>query len=704
MAAVTVVMSGDEAALFRAQQRILDQQLKLASGYKGTSKEAQEAAKKAKEEADARNKAEREHLKMMERGKAMTESLRSPQEAYNAAVRDANELHEKGAIDAETLARKLNQLKTRLEEQTGVSSRNAAVERARLDVMQKNGRVTDQAAAAINRYEAELVELDRKQEAGTMSAQELARAQAKVRSEFDKSVGLADKQNSLVGLASSQLGQYATAAGAVALAVRAITAAWETVVEEQQKGLDALKATEDTGRALLQISDSPEQFASMRAEAQALASQEGVDVATVERVMFSAVSEGFRDALPEIIAANQVIAPEAAAGVAGQVPALFQGAIGAMEAVDLTLKSARDSRLSFEQIARALPAAAEGGSIAQATPEETLATLSVLASRFKSGETAADRIKAFSTLVGLDQGTTGTTDQEFGEKLAQEQERAANAAKQLRAKEERVADLEKQFAEASTSSSRDRIQINLDRARRDVSEFDRSKLDVVTPEREQARESLAGMGIIKAVEALQAMTQEERTKILGTDQEKNAAFLALSQELGTIKAREQEIIKEREAFAQGGGILRERMDIAAGDEQLSALKENARETARLEHAYRTGRGIEGAAADSAVKATETALMQGTFGGRVANTLGIGSIPARGAVAVGADAGSASVLGAGASELVGGGGAAGILQAMTAAAAAMNRSAAAQEKAAAGRQQRPATDAARLQAGLANQGG
>jgi chromosome segregation ATPase len=710
-------MSSDDAKLFQAYQRMIDQAAKLAGANSKTSKESSEAAKKAKEEAAERAKAEREHIKMMERGKAMVESMRTPQEAYNAAVEDANELHQKGAIDAESLARKLQQLKNRLDEQTGVSARNAAVEKARLDVMAKNGQVTDRAAAAINKYEQELVELDKKQEAGTISAQELARAQAKVRSEFDESVGLADKQNGLVSLASSQLGQYATAAGAAAAAVGLIRSAWETVTAEQQKGLDALKATQDTSRALLQISDTPEDFASMRAEAQQLATQEGVDIATVERVMFSAVSEGFRDAVPDIIAANQIIAPEAAAGVAGQVPALFQGTIGALEAVDLTLKAARDSRLNFEDIARSLPGAAEGGAVAKASPEETLAVLSVLASRFKSGETAADRIKAFSAKAGIDAGDAGLTDEQLAEKREAEQSRVERETRALRTKEERVADLEKRMAGAGRGTDKEALQTQLDRARRDVAEFDRSKLEFQEPSRGETRESFAGMGIIKVVEKLDAMTAEQRAAYLKDSQELNTAYIALSEELPTIKARMEDIQKERADFAAGGGLLRERMDIAANDEELAALKSNAIETAKLEEAYRTGKGIEGAAADTATKATERVLLDdGTFGARVANQMGLAGNATRGAVAAGVDGGTATAIGAGAAEIVGGGGIAGffgsVARAMADSAAAqsqateaMNRAAAAQE-AAAKRQPipfKPATDAGRAQANLAREG-
>lgn len=217
---------------------------------------------------------------------------------------------------------------------------------------------------------------------------------------FDKSTLSVDK------LKASTIA-YVSGLASVAVAVGVVRNAWEQVRKEQDAGLAALQKTQTADRRLLQISQSAEEFSQLRSQADTLAGQFGVDRAVVREVIFSAVSENFRDAVPAIIAANQVIDPVSAAGVAGQVPALFKGTIGALEAVDLTLKAAQASRLDFEQIARSLPQAAEGGGIAKATAEETLAVLSVLASEFKSGETAADRIKAFATKAGISGDLSG---------------------------------------------------------------------------------------------------------------------------------------------------------------------------------------------------------------------------------------------------------------------------------------------------------
>ena len=54
---------------------------------------------------EARNKAEEEAAKLKERGKTLTESLRTAQEAYKAEIADLNRLLDEGAVSQETFAR-----------------------------------------------------------------------------------------------------------------------------------------------------------------------------------------------------------------------------------------------------------------------------------------------------------------------------------------------------------------------------------------------------------------------------------------------------------------------------------------------------------------------------------------------------------------------------------------------------------------------
>ncbi len=182
----------------------------------------------------------------------------------------------------------------------------------------------------------------------------------------------------------------------------------------------AMAATDrlvEARRRLLQVQSSSADLSGLESKADALATQYGISRQEARGLMFSARSEGFEGTAPAIarIAGANVLGAEQAASVAGQIPGLFGRKISPEASLNATLVAAQQSRLSFEQIATALPSAAEGGSLAGASAGETMATLSVLAGRFSSGQTAADRIKAFGARAGIDKqfaglGIMGTVD------------------------------------------------------------------------------------------------------------------------------------------------------------------------------------------------------------------------------------------------------------------------------------------------------
>lgn len=193
-----------------------------------------------------------------------------------------------------------------------------------------------------------------------------------------------------------------------------IQAAIQTIIELNQKVIETnreafsnLRRTESGDSRLLQVSTSQEEFQLLRSNADRLASDYGIDREVTRDLVFRGKSENFADTLDFIGKNSQVIDVQAQAQVAGQIPGLFAATgekLTGAQAINQTLAGAAESRLSFEEIARALPSAAEGGSLAGASSDETIATLSVLASRFKSADTAADRIKALATKIGLDKG------------------------------------------------------------------------------------------------------------------------------------------------------------------------------------------------------------------------------------------------------------------------------------------------------------
>ena len=628
MAAVTIVMSGDDARLQAAHERLFAQQAKALENYQKSVNKIKEAQAQAEADLASRKaaaEAEKARLAVIEKGQKLIEGNRDAQERYNAALAEAEELEKAGAISKEDLARRTEILKKRLNEESGEAKKAKDAEAQLTEAHRKAEAVIKSIQTPLERYNARVKELSALQRQGALSAEEFARAQSLAKENLDDENAALAQKNDFLGTAKEQMLAYATGIGSAATIATALHATWKQITEEQKKGLEALKATQPADSNLLQISDNAQQFQQLRSESDQLSMQTGVDRTAVREVMFQGVSEGFKDAVPDIIKANQVIPVKEAAGVAGQIPALFQGQLKAMEAVDLTLAAAKASRLDFAPLARALPAAAEGGSIAKASPEETLATLSVLASRFKSGEAAADRIKAFAAVAGIDQG--GKT----AEQKKADADRLDAAQKELRRKEETVADIQRKIDKPGiTKEAKAELEIKLTRAQRDVAEFDRSRLEAPV-----AREAFAGKGILEVVKELQAMTADDRQKFLGSSQELNAAYVVMVEEMPKIEKQVAELVRERAAFNQGGGILRDQIAIANSDREMSALREEAKAQRRLEVMQATADGVQGAASSGAAASAAANLRIQPLPTRVIGSMTT-PIAAAGAAALGAD--------------------------------------------------------------------
>jgi hypothetical protein len=189
--------------------------------------------------------------------------------------------------------------------------------------------------------------------------------------------------------------------GALKAAIDVTTAAWSLYQERMKNALDSQKDVQPSETRLIQVAQDKDDLDRLikRADDAALAS--GVDRKTARSILFSARSEGFESAYEALLASSAVVSPEAQAVVAGKLPTIFNQAIQPVEAVSMTLKAAQASNLSFEQLGAVAPTAAEGAALLGAGPEETLGVLSVLSARFKSAETAADRIKGFSASLGI---------------------------------------------------------------------------------------------------------------------------------------------------------------------------------------------------------------------------------------------------------------------------------------------------------------
>ncbi|EMI40539.1 hypothetical protein [Rhodopirellula sp. SWK7] len=388
-----------------------------------------------------------------------------------------------------------------------------------------------------------------------------------------------------------QIGSIVTAYASVERAVDLIREASQKVLDTNKQIFEQLKGQGDGKAKLLQISTDANDFKSLTGKADQLAIDYGINRDVARNLVFSGRSEGFESQLDDIAAGSQVIDVESQATVAGQIPALFkENPLTPMQGINATLVAAQESRLSFSEIAGALPQAAEGGAIAKSDPSELIATLSVLAARFKSADTAADRIKAFATKVGLDEGVAATTDEAFSAKERTERKRVEKASQQLEDRKERVewiqADLQEAKEQSKGSDSDERRIRSLERSLKTamdaVEEFDRDKLEYKQPERTDGRESLAGIGIISAAKKLRDMNDDTRRDFLGDSQEVNAAYLMLIKELDAIEGRQRVVENAIKETGTSQSPLNQRKEIAAKDPRLEAVLEEAKSKNNLE--------------------------------------------------------------------------------------------------------------------------
>jgi hypothetical protein len=174
--------------------------------------------------------------------------------------------------------------------------------------------------------------------------------------------------------------------------------------EQTEEAMASFAGMSSARSRLAQIADpgSGRSLDALEARADELAMKYGEGRDKVAEALFSAVSEGFEGSLESLVKYGDIVDLKAAAGVAGQVPGLFKGSgLKPEEAVSTTLLAARQSRLSFEDIASAMPSIAQGAALTGSTPTEAMGILSVMSSTFQSGAEAATKFKGLATKFSI---------------------------------------------------------------------------------------------------------------------------------------------------------------------------------------------------------------------------------------------------------------------------------------------------------------
>lgn len=200
----------------------------------------------------------------------------------------------------------------------------------------------------------------------------------------------------------SYVAGWITAAGVITAATRAL----KEHADEKKKALTSAERLDESNRNLASVA-GPGELAGMIKRADTISKSYGVDRAVSRDFLFSARSEGFEDYVEDAAKFSGVMKLDTQAIAAGQTRTLFGKKITAREAVVMAGAAAEQSRLKSDEFLKALPAGAAGGAAAGASPEETMALVSVLASNFSSGDTASQRVGSLGVKLGLDERFKG---------------------------------------------------------------------------------------------------------------------------------------------------------------------------------------------------------------------------------------------------------------------------------------------------------
>lgn len=419
MSELAIKMTSDDQQLAAAVQR-LDGGIKLVeASFDRAAVSSHKAATAASQSVQAQNRLVSEGKRIAESLIRQNENLSESWERQRNAI---NEAHKDGKLSAEQHGRALELLEQKISD---LAAEQRAKARAAVEAGEAEKRAALESSAAYQKQQSEIREgvaltqrlddkhkslIDRYRElrgaartafqAGAISAEQYRTTVSRLGDEFRE---LDAKQKLAAGpSAFTQVKQMAAGYVSWASAAAGVRVAIRDVRAEMDKGRSSTQTLQESRQNLLQVSEGD--YSKLEARADIAAMKYGVSRTEARQVLFSARSEGFEKDYERVLAMNQVIPASAASRVAGQTNQLFGGTFTADQIIGGVFKGAKESRLDFAPIAEQLPVAAEGASLASASAPETIAALSVLASKFNN---AGDRIKAIASKMGISDATRG---------------------------------------------------------------------------------------------------------------------------------------------------------------------------------------------------------------------------------------------------------------------------------------------------------
>ena len=214
-----------------------------------------------------------------------------------------------------------------------------------------------------------------------------------------KKVGKAGNQAFGPG-AIEKVKAFATAWISVSAAVGMVRTAMAAVGEEQKAALSSLQSQALPERRLAQIAADPGDLDAMINKSDELAKRYGIARDAARELVFSAKSEGFYEDIDFVARASRVVDTASSSKLAGSLGRLFAGeGLNIEQRLSAVLAAAGTSAFDFETVGANVQKSASTTMAAGADMAETLAANATLANMI--GDTAGDRIKAFASMASM---------------------------------------------------------------------------------------------------------------------------------------------------------------------------------------------------------------------------------------------------------------------------------------------------------------
>ncbi|GAB5404597.1 MAG: hypothetical protein Aurels2KO_28280 [Aureliella sp.] len=232
MAQVSISFSADDARARQAHDRLLADQEKVIAKYRAMAGMSNKSAAELRKETTIRKaslKASRESADAARRAANLTRQLQNPQEKFNAAMREAIALKDKGALSSDMLLRRYKQLKAELKVETRALAGNSTA-------MKEARRLIAASISPLERYKQKLSVITTLHRNGEISARDFASAQRALQTELGKKLDVSQSSDAIEGLAG-RVSQFAAAYGGVSTAINAVTQSWQAQLEIQREAL-----------------------------------------------------------------------------------------------------------------------------------------------------------------------------------------------------------------------------------------------------------------------------------------------------------------------------------------------------------------------------------------------------------------------------------------------------------------------------------